>query len=62
MAISAKMLAVVQKVDAAREAYFAGLRETAKREAQLRTAATKKMMQARRAARALALSSKKKSR
>ena len=31
MAISPKMLAVLQKVDAAREEFFAGLRETATR-------------------------------
>ncbi len=32
MAISAKMLAVLQKVDAARDAYFAGLRAKAAEE------------------------------
>lgn len=38
MAISPKMLAVLQKVDAARAEVFAGLRESAKREALLRAA------------------------
>jgi hypothetical protein len=33
MAISPKMLAVLQKVDAAREEFFAGLRESARRDA-----------------------------
>ena len=36
MALSAKMLAVLQKVDTAREEYFARLRERTKREAQVR--------------------------
>jgi len=36
MALSPKMLAVLQKVDAAREEFIAGLRESAKQEAQLR--------------------------
>lgn len=36
MAISPKMLAVLQKVDAARAEFFAGLRESAKQEAQAR--------------------------
>jgi hypothetical protein len=36
MALSAKMLAVLQKVDAAREEFFASLRESAKQEAQVR--------------------------
>jgi hypothetical protein len=53
MALSARMLALIQKIEAADEAHFAGLRETAKREAQTRTEATKKKMQARRAARGL---------
>lgn len=39
MAISAKMLAVLQKVDAAREEFFAGLRKSAKREAEAKTRA-----------------------
>ena len=34
MAISPKMLAVLRKVDAARHAHLAGLRESAKREAE----------------------------
>ena len=34
MAISAKMLAVPQKVDAAREAYLAGLRASARQDAE----------------------------
>jgi hypothetical protein len=33
-AISAKMLAVLRKVDAAREAYLAGLRENARQDAE----------------------------
>ena len=37
MAISPKMLAVLQKVDAARAELLAGLRESAKREEQART-------------------------
>ena len=41
MAISPKMLAVLQKVDAARAEHFAGLRETAKQEAQMRAKAKK---------------------
>jgi len=36
MALSPKMLAVLRKVDAARAAHFAGLRESAKREAKAR--------------------------
>jgi hypothetical protein len=36
MALSAKMLAVLQKVDAARAEFIAGLRESAKQEARVR--------------------------
>jgi hypothetical protein len=39
MAISPKMLAVLQKVDAKREAHFAGLRESAKRDAEAKVRA-----------------------
>jgi|APPan5920702752_1055751.scaffolds.fasta_scaffold344529_1 hypothetical protein len=50
MAISAKMLAVLHKVDAARDAYFAGLRakaaEERRRAAQAKKAAAKKKSQA----------------
>lgn len=49
MALSARMLALIQKIEAADQAHLAGLRETAKREAHIRTEA-KKRMQARRAA------------
>jgi len=48
MAISPKMLAVLQKVDAARAEFFAGLRESAKREAEAKAHAKKRA--ARRAA------------
>jgi hypothetical protein len=44
MALSAKMLAVVQKVDAARAEFFAGLRESAKQEAQVRVERKKQQM------------------
>jgi hypothetical protein len=47
MALSSRMLAVLQKVDAARAEHFAGLRETAKREA-LARAETKKRQAAKR--------------
>jgi hypothetical protein len=40
MAISPKMLAIIEKVDAADAAYSAGLRATAKEEAQAREKAT----------------------
>jgi hypothetical protein len=50
MAISPRMLAVLQKVDAARAEYFAGLRKTAKQEAEARTKAAKKKRAASRAA------------
>jgi hypothetical protein len=46
MALSAKMLAVLQKVDAAREDFFAGLRESAKQEAQVRVERKKRMTNA----------------
>jgi hypothetical protein len=39
MAISPRMLAVLQKVDAAREEFLAGLRESAKREAKAKARA-----------------------
>jgi hypothetical protein len=53
MALSARMLALIQKIEAADEAPLAGLRETARREAQIRKEATKKKLQDRRGARAL---------
>jgi len=46
MALSAKMLAVLQKVDAARAEFFAGLRESAKQEAQVRVERKKQMSNA----------------
>ncbi|MEX2220601.1 MAG: hypothetical protein WEG40_02290 [Candidatus Rokuibacteriota bacterium] len=46
MALSAKMLAVLQKVDAARAEFFAGLRESAKQEAQVRVEKKKRMTNA----------------
>jgi hypothetical protein len=39
MAISPRMLAVLQKVDAAREEFLAGLRESARREAKAKARA-----------------------
>jgi hypothetical protein len=42
MAISPKMLAVLRKVDAARAEHFAGLRESAKREAEAKVRAKKR--------------------
>ena len=39
MAISPKMLAVLRKVDAAREEFFAGLRKGAKRDAEAKARA-----------------------
>jgi hypothetical protein len=36
MALSAKMLALIQKIEAAHEVHFAGLREDVKKEAQAR--------------------------
>jgi hypothetical protein len=39
MAISPKMLALLQKVDAAREVFFAGLRSSAKRDAEAKARA-----------------------
>ena len=62
MAISAKMMAVLQKVDAAREAYFDGLRESAKQDAaRARTAKAMKTQAARRrAAQARSVSKKPK--
>lgn len=47
MAVSPKMLAVLQKVEAARAQFLDGLRQSAKREARLR-AATKQAMSAKR--------------
>jgi hypothetical protein len=44
MALSAKMLALLQKVDAAREEFFVGLRESARREAQVRVEKKKEQM------------------
>jgi hypothetical protein len=44
MALSAKMLALLQKVDAAREEFFVGLRESARREAQVRVERKKQQM------------------
>ncbi len=44
MALSAKMLALLQKVDAAREEFFVGLRESARREAQVRVEKKKQQM------------------
>lgn len=58
MALSARMLALIQKIEAADEAHFAALRETARQEALTRTEATKKKMQARRAARVLEMEKK----
>lgn len=46
MALSAKMLAVVQKVDAARAEFVASLRERAKQEAQARVEKKKQMTNA----------------
>ena len=51
MAISPKMLAVLQKVDAARAEFFAGLRDSAKRDAEAKVR-TKKRPATRAAARA----------
>ncbi|HSE03481.1 MAG TPA: hypothetical protein VLK35_04925 [Methylomirabilota bacterium] len=47
MAISPKMLAVLRKVDAARAEFFAGLRESAKQEAQVRVERKKQLTNAR---------------
>ena len=47
MAISPRMLAVLRKVDAARAEFFAGLRESAKQEAQIRVERKKQLTDAR---------------
>lgn len=46
MAISPRMLAVLQKVDAAREAHFAKLRERGKQEADAKARAKKQAAEA----------------
>jgi len=42
MALSAKMLALIQKIEAADEVHFAGLREDVKKEAQARAQSLEK--------------------
>jgi hypothetical protein len=50
MALSAKMVALLQKVDAAREEFFVGLRESARREAQVRVEKKQQMTSAKKKA------------
>jgi len=53
MVLSAKMLALIQKIEAADEVHFAGLREDVKKEAQARAQALEEKRANRRVARAV---------